>query len=167
MDVPDHFGVAWADTLRRFAEDLMAAAGEDGSELGVSLVTDGDILELNRIHRGRGEATDVLSFALREGEPVGSASVLGDIVISLDTARRQAPGFGNTPMEETLELLFHGFLHLLGYDHEGDGAGAWKRAEASLIDALKTRNAPHIPGGMVFPAERDGASGAENEGRTN
>lgn len=71
--------------------------------------------ELNRIWRNIDRTTDVLSFP-QEGGP--DYSLLGDIVISLDTAKRQSKSYGNTVHEEIKKLLIHGILHLLGYDHE-------------------------------------------------
>jgi probable rRNA maturation factor len=84
----------------------------------VSLVRDGEIRELNRRYRGRDRATDVLAFALREGEFAAVGGALGDVVISLDTARRQALEHRGTLIDEVDRLLVHGILHLAGYDHE-------------------------------------------------
>ena len=75
---------------------------------------------MNSNFRGKNKPTDVLSFPLREG--IGgkvAGNALGDIVISLETTKRQAKELGATIKEELLRLLIHGLLHLLGYDHEG------------------------------------------------
>ena len=92
--------------------------GLGSSELSVSLVRDDEIRDLNRRYRHKDRATDVLAFALREGafDIVGDA--LGDVVISLETARRQACEHGGTLVDEVDRLLVHGSLHLAGYDHE-------------------------------------------------
>ncbi len=78
---------------------------------------------LNRRYLGKDRTTDVLSFPLREGNfPRVQHHVLGDIVISLPAAARQARDAGETLRDEIDRLLVHGFLHLLGYDHERGGA---------------------------------------------
>ena len=77
--------------------------------------------ELNKKYRGKDKSTDVLSFSMREGEtfPSNEKENLGDIVISLDYARRQAKEFEVSLEDEIRRLLVHGCLHLLGYEHEG------------------------------------------------
>jgi len=80
---------------------------------------------LNRDYRGKDRSTDVLAFALREGENAGiHPDVLGDVVISVDTAARQAAARDATLADEVRVLLAHGILHLLGYDHERSPAEA-------------------------------------------
>jgi probable rRNA maturation factor len=105
-------------TLARKARAALEALGLGGSELSVSLVRDGEIRELNRRYRGHDRATDVLAFALREGEFGAVGGALGDVVISLDTARRQALEHRGRLTDEVDRLLVHGILHLAGYDHE-------------------------------------------------
>ena len=85
----------------------------------VSVLITGDAIvqELNATYRGKDKPTDVLSFAQLEGEDMGSES-LGDIVVSLDTAIRQAEEFHVTLPQELSRLLVHGLLHLFLYDHE-------------------------------------------------
>lgn len=101
-----------------------AQALEVGEQVEVSLVFADDeyIRELNLEYRGKDMSTDVLSFALDEGdEPkvVGGPEevLLGDIIISLETASRQAEEFGHSLERELAYLTVHGLLHLLGYDH--------------------------------------------------
>ena len=92
-------------------------------EVDITIVTDEEIHALNRDYRNVDSATDVLSFALDEdgGEPelVGGPEVhlLGDIIISAETAMRQAEEFGHGLEREIVYLAVHGLLHLLGYDH--------------------------------------------------
>lgn len=95
------------------------------AELSVLLTDDDAIHELNRAHRGKDKPTDVLAFP-QEIETPGEAAlaaarggelVLGDVVISLDTAERQARGRRRELMDEVCFLLAHGLLHLVGYDH--------------------------------------------------
>jgi probable rRNA maturation factor len=97
------------------------------SDLEVSLLLcdDETIRHLNRDYRGQDQATDVLSFPQEEGPPMplGTADdelphTLGDVVISLETAARQATEHGWTLQEEVEALLAHGLFHLLGYDHD-------------------------------------------------
>jgi probable rRNA maturation factor len=105
-------------TLARKAKAALEALGLGDSELSVSLVRDDEIRELNRRYRDEDHATDVLAFALREGEFGCVGEALGDVVISLDTARRQAREHRGTLPDEVERLLVHGILHLAGYDHE-------------------------------------------------
>jgi probable rRNA maturation factor len=109
--------------LRRVLRGAAAALGVSGE---VSLVLSGDaaVRALNARYRGKDKATDVLSFP---GGPAG----LGDIVISLATAARNAKRFGRTFLQEVDVLALHGFLHVLGYDHETDD-GTMDRLEARL-----------------------------------
>jgi len=98
-------------------------------EVSIALVDDAYIKELNREYRGKDCATDVLSFAFRDSEEeinygdledeleFAEAEVLGDIVISLETAQRQAAEFSHSFEREVAFLTVHGLLHLIGYDH--------------------------------------------------
>ena len=101
------------------ARRLLRALDEAEAELTVSLVDDAAIRRLNRDYRGQDRPTDVLAFAMREGARApGDEAVVGDVVISLDTAARQAQQRGVSAADEVRTLLIHGVLHLLGYDHE-------------------------------------------------
>lgn len=98
--------------------------------------------ELNRRHRGKDRPTDVLSFPIYESPkeiPRDRETLLGDIVINLRAAAKQAPVFGNTLYDEVLRLLVHGFLHLLGYDHERSAyhERKMKTKERELLHALE------------------------------
>lgn len=108
-------------TLRNRARKILSALGCDEAELSVWLCTDESIRTLHRDYFQDDSPTNVISFAQREGEFADVApEVLGDVVISVDTARRDAREAG-VPLEDELTfLLIHGVLHLLGYDHEGD-----------------------------------------------
>ncbi|HAC78834.1 MAG: rRNA maturation RNase YbeY [Candidatus Binatia bacterium] len=96
----------------------LALLDKHESELSILLTDDEEIHRLNQAYRQRDRPTDVLSFSQREGDFPGPAAVLGDVVISMDTAHRQAHERGHSFDVELLELLAHGLLHLLGYDHE-------------------------------------------------
>ena len=94
-------------------------------EVSVLLTDDGDMRQLNREYRGIDAPTDVLAFSMREGEDGGvNPDLLGDLVVSLETAARQAStrdglsGVYSNLEAETALLTVHGMLHLLGYDHQ-------------------------------------------------
>jgi probable rRNA maturation factor len=118
---------------------LSAERVADGSELSVLLTDDDTIWRLNREYRGTDAPTDVLSFAQTEsdaGAPRSEveASHLGDVVISLETARRQAAEYGLLLDDEVRHLLVHGILHLLGYDHElPEDAGRMREREEAIL----------------------------------
>jgi len=95
-------------------------------ELALVLAGDGLLRRLNRDYRGKDEATDVLSFPGGGGE-----AGLGDVVISVARAERNARGLGRTLAQELEVLALHGFLHVLGYDHETDD-GTMERLEGRL-----------------------------------
>lgn len=86
------------------------------AELSVLITDDREIQRLNRDHRNKDKPTDVLSFPMDESVP-DPAGILGDVVISLDTAARQAESRRRPLLEEVRFLLAHGVLHLIGYDH--------------------------------------------------
>lgn len=138
-------GVRATDVLRD-ARAVLAALGEADGELSISLVGDDEIHRLNRDYREKDKPTDVLAFALREGlEMPGTERVLGDVIVSLDTAARQADERGHDAAHEVRLLLIHGILHLLGYDHERGPADArrMKAKESSLLGILtKTPKRP-------------------------
>ena len=99
------------------ARRLLDAVGEKDASLSLTLVDDEAIRELNKTYRGRDGATDVLSFPLGDA-PVQTERMLGDVVISVETARRQAARYDASLQREIYRLLIHGLLHLKGHDHE-------------------------------------------------
>lgn len=103
--------------LDRQARAILSAVGESSAELGILFVGDQRMTSLNRRYRGKDRTTDVLAFAMREA-PHASAGLLGDVVIAVPTAVRQAKEGGRSLDEELTVLLVHGILHLCGYDHE-------------------------------------------------
>ncbi len=111
--------------LKADAARLLAMIGRPRAELSVLLCNDTFIADLNRQYRQKDGPTDVLSFAMDDEQ------VLGDVVISLDTARRQADTLGHSLDDELRVLLVHGCLHLLGHDHEAPGDDARMAAEES------------------------------------
>jgi rRNA maturation RNase YbeY len=106
------------------------------STLSVALVDDPAMQELNAQWRGKDRPTDVLAFAQREGEAQHDSTLLGDVVISIPTAARQAEKRGHSLDREITELMVHGILHLLGYDHERSPADA-RRMYARTRDVLR------------------------------
>ncbi len=116
--------------LKSDAQKLLRATGRTDSELSILLTDDPHIRELNRTHRGKDKATDVLSFpgaALRQAQD--DNVFLGDIVISVDTARRQAADYDAPLQNEINRLLIHGVLHVLGHDHHEPAERAAMEAE--------------------------------------
>jgi rRNA maturation RNase YbeY len=111
-------GAVWSRYLATRARQVLRALGVRRAELSLSLVADPEMRVLNRDYRGKDKPTDVLAFPLHEPPiPAGIAS-LGDVVISLDTAELEAAE-RRMPLAACLdELVIHGILHVLGYDHE-------------------------------------------------
>ena len=116
--------------IRRCCNAVLRAEDFHGSaEVSVSFLNNAQIRELNRDHRGKDIETDVLSFPMGENGVYDvnmetGASVLGDIVISVEKAVSQAELYGHTLQREIGFLTVHSMLHLLGYDHEGGGLAA-------------------------------------------
>jgi probable rRNA maturation factor len=103
--------------LRKIAETLLRAVKQSRAELSIALVGDREMRPLNTKYRKKRKTTDVLSFFIDDQPPAG-VPILGDVVISVEQARRQAQERGKTLKSEMVTLLIHGILHLLGYDHE-------------------------------------------------
>ncbi len=106
-------------TLRRVTAKLLRLLdeGEAETEVCIALVGDTKMRRLNRTYRSKDRTTDVLAFAYREVKS-DVAPLLGDVVISIPAAGRQAKACSHSLDEEVLRLLIHGVLHLVGYDHE-------------------------------------------------
>lgn len=105
--------------LKRVLRALLGELGVGAKDVTVVLVDDAEIHRLNRAHRGVDAPTDVLSYALFEPGDEGMPDVphLGDVIISVDTAARQAEAHGHDTDTEILLLAAHGLTHLLGHDH--------------------------------------------------
>ena len=134
--------------LVELAERVLSATGEAQSELSLELIGDRRMQRLNRDYRKRDRTTDVLAFSTREAiVPKGLScrtSLLGDVVISLPTAIRQARAAGRWVDEELAILLVHGVLHLCGYDHERNvrEAERMSRRERAVLGRISP--IPHI-----------------------
>ena len=116
---------------------VLRYAGAAQSDLSLSVIGDRRMQQLNARYRRRARPTDVLAFAAREA-PQPTTPFLGDVVISLDTARRQAREAGHSVDREIAILLIHGVLHLMGYDHERSAQDArrMQKKEREILQAL-------------------------------
>jgi probable rRNA maturation factor len=128
-------GVVWEEQhVLDDAQALLRATDLTDAELSLLLCDDAFIHTLNRDYRGKDAPTDVLAFAQREGEGADpDDEILGDVVISIPTATRQAEARGHSTAREIQVLLVHGFLHLLGYDHGDDEEEAEMEAAATKL----------------------------------
>ncbi|MCX7570827.1 rRNA maturation RNase YbeY [Tumebacillus sp. DT12] len=161
VEILDELGESFSfDVADLLTRALIAAARHEEIEAGevvVSLVDDERIQELNRTYRDKDQPTDVLSFAMQEegeDEPeiffeteeeaaeMDRVDMLGDIIISVPTARRQAGEYGHGLERELAFLAVHGFLHLIGYDHmtEADEKEMFGRQEEILVAMGLTRD---------------------------
>jgi len=140
---------SWSKNASRFAKKALDILEYDRWELSVLFCGDKKIKKLNRQYRNKNEATDILSFNL--GETVknrGKETFLaGDIVISLDTLRKNAKYFKISFDEELRRLLIHGILHLSGMDHK-----TIKKNEPMLILQEKILN--KLKGTAIIPQEK-------------
>ena len=134
-----------AEAAQRLIDLALKVLGQEEAPSGVLsvlLTDDARVHELNLRHRGVDSSTDVLSFSGLEGEqfPEPEESLpreLGDVVISLDTAERQAAEAGIDLGDELDHLLVHGILHILGFDHEEEG-------EAREMQLRERRYVSHV-----------------------
>jgi len=106
-------------TVVRWARAMLRAVQMPRAELSILLTDDEQMKRLNGVYRGKDRPTDVMAFAQREGEHSERAGrLLGDVVVSISTASRQAKERGVALSDELTMLLAHGLLHLLGWDHQ-------------------------------------------------
>jgi probable rRNA maturation factor len=111
--------------IRRAAQRILAELGFLEAELSLLFVNDRQIQTLNRKYLRRDKPTNVLAFSMREGEfSTLHPHLLGDLVISVETAKRQSNRFGLDGEKMVILLMVHGVLHLIGYEHEGTKKGA-------------------------------------------
>jgi probable rRNA maturation factor len=122
--------------VRAAAVTNLSDLGCTSSELSVSIVGDRTMRILNRDYLQKDRPTNVISFSMQEGE-YGSIApdLLGDVVISADTAAREAEDAGIL-FQERLVFLLHGILHLTGYDHERSGEAEARRMEAKEAEVF-------------------------------
>lgn len=124
---------------RKLAREAVAAAAQEtgvkcapGAEMTIHLVDDARMRELNKTWRNKDAPTNVLSFPAASTARVAQAKLLGDVFVALQTLEREAADEGKPLADHYRHLALHGFLHLIGYDHETP-------AEAEAMEALETR----------------------------
>lgn len=144
LEIPD----AWIAKLEQLLGLAAEAEGIAEGEVSLTFTNDKDIHQLNLDYRGIDRPTDVLSFAMQEdgteeldiifevesedeSDPI--SGMLGDIIISVETAKAQSEEYGHSLEREMGFLFVHGFLHLIGYDHEDDAAEAEMTAKQEAI----------------------------------
>jgi probable rRNA maturation factor len=126
--------------IKRRAVAMLSALQLEKAELSLVLSGDDQIHQLNKLYRGKDRPTDVLAFAMREGDfgrfhETLPSRLLGDVIISVPTATRQAKVAKHAVLAEITMLLAHGLLHLLGWDHETKAKDTAMRAETQkLVD---------------------------------
>ncbi|MBW1923188.1 MAG: rRNA maturation RNase YbeY [Deltaproteobacteria bacterium] len=125
-------------TIRRKLEKVLSALGCHDRELSILFTDDSHMARLNERYRGKSGPTNVLAFPM--GDPDDAdPRMMGDVVISTDTAEREARSLGET-LEETVDrLLVHGLLHLLGFDHETGATDALRmeQEEARVMKLME------------------------------
>jgi len=127
--------------IRRVAQKILADLALPDAELSILFVNDVQIQELNRRYLRRDKPTNVLAFPMRKGEYATlHPHILGDLAISVETAKRQSNRFGLNPMQMVTLLMIHGILHLVGYEHEGTRKGAREMALKQKELLQKCRN---------------------------
>ncbi|MDY5931808.1 MAG: rRNA maturation RNase YbeY [Candidatus Ornithospirochaeta sp.] len=115
-------GIEDENRIEEILNSILGYLGEDG-DFSLHFITDEEIRDLNREYRGMDNPTDILTFAINDGEEFPmpeEEKELGDVFISLDSMRRNAESFGVDEDEELKRLLVHGILHLEGYDHSSN-----------------------------------------------
>lgn len=126
--------------LRRAVREAAAALPTTGGELAIVLTDDSSIRLLNRQWRGVDKATNVLSFPTQDScgqDSCGQPPLIGDIVLAHETIAREARDEGKPFAHHLAHLAVHGFLHLLGYDHErDDDAEAMEAVERKILQRL-------------------------------
>jgi len=122
---------------RKVVREVLAAEGiSKKAEVSIVFVDDDYIRQLNLQYRGIDCPTDVLSFAIQEGESLAGPEnelILGDVVISLPAAERQSTEYGHSMLRETGYLIIHGTLHLLGYDHQDEDQKGFMREKEEAV----------------------------------
>lgn len=151
-------GRAAATRLKRRATAFLAALGKGDAELSVLVVGDRGIRRLNREWRGKDVATDVLSFPAATEH---AGDLIGDVVVSLDTAARVAEAEGRPLVEELDRYLVHGILHLLGFDHETEAEAEAMAAQEDevlarhgMVTAARAAHAPSLPAKRTRPKSK-------------
>ena len=127
--------------IQKNATRILSALGYREAELSVVVVNDDAIAQLNEQYLNHSGATNVISFPMLEGDHADvTPGLLGDVVISADTAKREADEAGMPMTERFDQLLIHGILHLVGYDHvhSEEEAAAMEKKSEELIHLIRT-----------------------------
>jgi probable rRNA maturation factor len=123
--------------LKKIAASILKALEQNRAELSVALVGDREMRPLNAKYRKKNKTTDVLSFPAGPELPA-QAGLLGDVIISVEQAKRQARDCKISLEIEMVTLLIHGILHLLGYDHERS------QRQAKIMATLEQKLLSHL-----------------------
>ena len=136
-------------------------------EVSFLLTDDKRIHQLNKVYRDKDRPTDVLAFAMQEGELAELAGgVLGDVIVSVPTARKQADERGVSVLEEVTMLLAHGLLHLLGWDHQTPAEDRRMRAETDrLCRAARPAQAAERTASTAAPTRSKGGANRALSGK--
>jgi probable rRNA maturation factor len=109
---------------------ILNALGYPDAELSLTITGDAGIRRVNRAYLAKDRPTNVISFAMQEGEFSGlNPGLLGDVIVSADTASREAADGGSPFFQRLVFLILHGILHIVGYDHERSGEAEARRME--------------------------------------
>ena len=137
-----HPGIAKVEVARRI-KAMIHLLQLEKMDVSFVLTDDETIHQLNKVYRGKDRPTDVLAFAMREGEFADLAgSVLGDVIVSVPTARKQALSRRANVLDEVTMLLAHGLLHLLGWDHDTPAKDRRMKAETARLCAAAAPSRP-------------------------
>ncbi|MBR0134627.1 MAG: rRNA maturation RNase YbeY [Clostridia bacterium] len=134
----------YSEAARRGSAAALGYEGAEG-EICIELTNDAVIHRLNRDFRNTDRPTDVLSFPSAEGEELIAApdGHLGDIMISVETAERQAEELGHSPEREIMFLAIHGTLHVLGYDHmTPEDEEIMTARQRAILNSIETAQCP-------------------------
>jgi probable rRNA maturation factor len=156
-----HRGVGRKELLRRI-NCMIGALQLKNVEVSFLITDDDRIHELNKTYRHKDRPTDVLAFALREGDFAELAgNALGDVIVSVPTARKQAEERGRPVLDEVTMLTAHGLLHLLGWDHDTDAKERRMTAETErLCRAAAPLEATRSKAGAKRPLSKKKAASA-------
>jgi probable rRNA maturation factor len=130
--------------IERLAVLAEAAAGARAGEISIRLATDAEVQSLNASYRGLDKPTNVLSFPAGGSLAARPGAPLGDIILALETARREAGELGITLADHAAHLVVHGVLHLAGHDHETEAQAEAMEAEERRILAAAGIADPYV-----------------------
>jgi len=140
-----------AEELGGIAETVRQRIFPESTTIGIMLTGDAEIRMLNRDYRGLDKPTDVLSFDQNIPDPETGYEYVGDIILSIPTARKQAQAGGHSLMQELQLLIIHGMLHLAGHDHDTSvrEGKMWQEQSALLALLNNPLSKNYLPGAGV------------------